>query len=77
MVCGSGFLDGNGPTHLPSHATLDLAIGRSFGEHLSATFTALNVTGSRFLLGRDNAFAGTHYNDPRQFIGQIRYRFHL
>jgi outer membrane receptor protein involved in Fe transport len=77
LSAGSGFLDGNGPQHLPSHGTVDLAIGKSFGSSLSATFTILNVADSRYLLGRENAFAGTHYNDPRQFTIQARYRFRL
>jgi hypothetical protein len=74
---GSGFLDADGPQHLPPHTSVDFAIGKSFGERLSATFTILNSTDGRFLYGRDSSFAGTHYNDPRQFIGSIRYRFHF
>jgi hypothetical protein len=35
------------------------------------------MTNTRFLLGRASSFAGTHYNDPRQFTVQLRYRFHL
>jgi len=37
----------------------------------------LNIADNRFLLGRESSFAGTHYNDPRQFTVQMRYRFHL
>jgi outer membrane cobalamin receptor len=77
IVAGSGFLDGDGPRHLPSHAALDIAFGKALGESLSATVSALNVTNSRYLLGRDSSFAGTHYNDPRQFTVQLRYRFRL
>ena len=29
---GSGFLDGDGPFHLPPHTTFDLALGKTFGE---------------------------------------------
>jgi hypothetical protein len=76
MVFGSGFLDQNGPQHLPSHTQVDIAMGKTFAENISVTFSALNIANSRFLFGRDNAFAGTHYNDPRQFIGSVRYRFH-
>jgi hypothetical protein len=39
-------------------------------------FTVLNIANWRYLLGRDSAFAGTHYNDPRQVMGQATYRFH-
>jgi hypothetical protein len=74
---GSGFLDGDGPQHLPSHSAVDFALGKSFGDRLSVTFSALNVTNSRYLFGRDSSFAGTHYNEPRQFIGSVRYRFHF
>ena len=76
---GSGFLNGDGftlPTHLPTHTTFDLALGKSFGERLSFTFTAVNVTDARYLLDTSNTFGGTHFNEPRQFIGQIRWRFH-
>jgi hypothetical protein len=75
LTAGSGFLDGNGPNHLPKHAALDIALGKTFGSNVTATFTVLNATNTRFLLGRENAFAGTHYNDPRQFTMQVRYRF--
>ena len=74
---GSGFLDVNGPAHLPQHTTGDFSFGKSFGERWTLSFTALNIADGRYLLGRDSAFAGTHYNDPRQFLAQVRYRFHL
>jgi outer membrane receptor protein involved in Fe transport len=74
---GSGFLDGDGPQHLPSHTSVDIALGKSFGERLSLTASALNISNSRFLFGRDSSFAGTHYNEPRQIIASIRYRFHF
>src|SRR4051812_10981717 len=54
---GSGFLDVNGPQHLPQHATADLLIGKSIGERWLFTFTALNIADGRYLLGRDSAFA--------------------
>lgn len=73
---GSGFLDGNGPAHLGSHAESSMSLGKSFGERWSATFTALNFTNSRYLLDNSNTFGGTHFNFPSQFSIQIRYRFH-
>jgi outer membrane cobalamin receptor len=76
LLYGSGFLDGDGPQHLPQHTSLDFAAGKAFG-YLSISFNALNVTNARYLLGRASSFAGTHYNDPRQFTVQLRYRFHL
>jgi len=77
VVAGSGFLDADGPQHLPKHAALDLAWGKTLTKDVSIAFTALNVTNTRYLLGRASSFAGTHYNDPRQFTVQLRYRFHL
>jgi hypothetical protein len=77
VVAGSGFLDGDGPQHLPAHGSFDIAAGKSLGENLSATFTVINGSNTRFLLGRESSFAGTHYTDPRQFTVQLRYKFHL
>lgn len=74
---GSGFLDGDGPDHLPPHTTVDLSIGKDFGESWSAKFTALNVGDSRFLLDNSNTFGGTHYVNPREVGVQVRYRFHF
>src|SRR5215472_6629800 len=33
VYAGSGFLDGDGPRHLPAYATVDLALGRYFDEN--------------------------------------------
>jgi len=77
VVYGSGFLDGNGPQHLPQHASMDIAVGKSFGSGVSLSFNALNTANTRYLLGRASSFAGTHYNDPRQFTVQLRYRFRM
>lgn len=73
---GSGFLNGDGPQHLPSHTTFDLSIAKSFGERLSLSFTAINISDNRYLLDTSNTFGGTHFVEPRQFIGSIRWRFH-
>jgi outer membrane receptor protein involved in Fe transport len=76
---GSGFLNGEGeeePTHLPSHTTFDLALGKSFGEKLSLRLTALNLTNHRYLLDNSNTFGGTHYINPREISIQLKYRFH-
>jgi len=72
---GSGFLDGDGPGHLPAHTTVDLAVGKSFGEQWSLQAHVLNLANRRFLLDRANEFAGTHYAPPRQFAVELRYRF--
>src|SRR5581483_6242576 len=41
---GSGFLDGDGPAHLPAHTTYDFSVGKSFAEAWSVRLTALNVS---------------------------------
>jgi len=74
---GSGFLDGEGPTHLPDHTEFSLSLTKSFGERFSVGFTAQNLNNSRYLLDNSNTFGGTHWNYPRQFTGQIRYHFHF
>ncbi|MGB0035084.1 MAG: TonB-dependent receptor [Candidatus Acidiferrales bacterium] len=73
---GSGFLNGDGPDHLAGHTTFDFSIGKNLGEKLSLSFTALNVSDTRYLLDTSNTFGGTHFNEPRQFIAQVRWRFH-
>jgi outer membrane receptor for ferrienterochelin and colicin len=72
---GSGFLNGDGPAHLPAHATADLSLGKSFGESWSAGFSALNFTNHRCLLDNSNTFGGTHYAYPIQVSLQLKYRF--
>jgi outer membrane receptor protein involved in Fe transport len=72
---GSGFLNGDGPAHLPSYASFDLSLGKSFGEAWSVRLTALNLGNSRFLIDNSNTFGGTHYNYPRQVAVGVRYRF--
>jgi outer membrane receptor protein involved in Fe transport len=74
---GSGFLDGEGPQHLPAHTTYDVSLGKSFGESWSVRFTALNLANNRYLLDNANTFGGTHYSNPLELSGQIRYRFHF
>lgn len=72
---GSGFLNGDGPAHLPTHTTADLSLGKSFGEAWSLRLTALNLANSRYLLDNSNTFGGTHYNYPRQFALGVSYKF--
>ena len=74
---GSGFLDGDGPAHLPSHTTFDLALGKSFGEKWSVRLTALNFTNHRYMLDNSNTFGGTHFVNPREISAQVKYRFHF
>jgi outer membrane receptor protein involved in Fe transport len=75
-VYGSGFVRGDGPDHMPQHLTLDLALGKDVGDSLSLRVSALNVANSLYLTGFENAFAGTHYANPRDVSVQVRYKFH-
>ena len=74
---GSGFLNGEGPEHLPPHTTFDLSLGRSFGENWSVRLTGLNLFNHRYLLDNSNTFGGTHYVNPREISVQLKYRFHF
>jgi outer membrane receptor protein involved in Fe transport len=74
---GSGFLDGNGPGHLPSHTTIDLSLGKSFGEKWNLRLSALNVGNNRYMLDNSNTFGGSHFANPREFAFQLKYKFHF
>jgi len=74
---GSGFLDGDGPAHLPSHTTVDLSVGKSFGENWNARFAVTNLNNNHYLLDNSNTFGGTHFVNPREFAFQLKYRFHF
>ncbi len=74
---GSGFLNGDGPAHLPPHTTADLALGKSFKEKLSVSLNATNLLNNRYQIDESNTFGGTHFVNPRQIYGEVRYRFHF
>jgi len=73
---GSGFLNGNGPDHLSSYRTIDLSLGKSFGESWSAKVSAMNLTNKRYFIDLSNTFGGSHFANPREISLQVRYRFH-
>jgi outer membrane receptor protein involved in Fe transport len=73
---GSGFLNGNGPDHLPSYYTIDLSVGKSFGENWTLRFIGTNITNQRYMLDTSNTFGGTHYADPAMVAMQVKFRFH-
>ena len=77
IAYGSGFLNGDGPAHLPAHTTFDISLDKSFAETWTVSLAALNVGNRRYLLDNSNTFGGTHYADPRQIYVQVRYRFHF
>jgi hypothetical protein len=79
---GSGFVNGApDPStpypnpYLPQHTTFDVAVGKSFGENITASITATNAANRRVLLDNSLTFGGFHYNDPRQISAELRYRF--
>ena len=77
VAYSSGFLDGDGPAHLPAHTTLGLSLGKQFGRDWSLAVNALNVANRRYLIDNSNTFGGTHYAYPREVYVEVRYRFHF
>ncbi len=78
---GSGFSNGflGHPypgNYLPQHTTFDLSLGKDFGEHFTASVTALNVANRRAEYDNSLTFGGFHWNLPRQTYAELRYRFH-
>ena len=85
---GSGFSNGNGPVHvlgasccssldyLPQHTTVDLSLGKDFGESFSISVSGLNVTNRRVMLDDSLTFGGFHFNNPREIFVELRYWFH-
>ncbi|MGA8868595.1 MAG: TonB-dependent receptor [Candidatus Sulfotelmatobacter sp.] len=62
--------------YLPQHTTFDLTVGKSFGEHFSASLNALNVANRRVELDNSVTFGGFHWNDRREVFVELRYHFH-
>lgn len=73
---GSGFLNGDGPDHLPAHSILDLALGKSFSENWSAKVSAMNLANKHYFVDLSNTFGGSHFGEPRMISAQLRYTFH-
>jgi outer membrane receptor protein involved in Fe transport len=88
---GSGFSNGlacadpsscpnNGPydgAYLPVHTTFDVSAGHNISEHWKISASVLNVTNHRVLLDNSITIGGFHFNDPRMFSAELRYRFHF
>jgi hypothetical protein len=72
---GSGFLNGDGPQHLPRYTTFDFAIGKSLCEYLSVKLTTMNLGNERHFIDLSNTFGGSHVNEPRMVTIQLRYSF--
>jgi outer membrane receptor protein involved in Fe transport len=62
--------------YLPAHTTVDLSVGKDFGEKYALSVTALNVGNVRVQLDNSLTFGGFHWDDPRQVYVEFRYRFH-
>lgn len=62
--------------YLPSHTTFDLALGKDFNDHISASLNALNVANRRVEFDNSITFGGFHWNTPREIYVELRYRFH-
>jgi len=85
---GSGFTNGNGPTaadpslccsaldYLPAHTTVDLSVGKDFGEKFSISASGINVGNRRVMLDNSLTFGGFHFSNPREIFVEMRYRFH-
>ncbi|MBW4038136.1 MAG: TonB-dependent receptor [Acidobacteria bacterium] len=79
---GSGFHNGDPDPatpypnqYLPYNTSVDVAVGKTFNSKLSGSMTVTNVQDRRTLLDNSLTFGGFHYNDPRQFFAEVRYRF--
>jgi outer membrane receptor protein involved in Fe transport len=77
FVYGSGFLNGDGPAHLPSYRTFDLALNKDIGESWTIRAIGTNITNKRYQVDLSNTFGGSHVGDPRMLSLEARYRFHV
>lgn len=76
LYYASGFSNGAaGPSHLPSHASLDVSIGRHFTDSLTGSVSVLNAFDRHLLIDNSPTFDGFHYNYPREIYAELPYRF--
>ena len=82
LYIGSGFTNGNvgpptwEPSHLPSHARLNLSVGRNVTRNLRVSLNALNVFNKHLLIDNSQTFGGTHWDNPFQIYAEVHYKFH-
>ena len=62
--------------YLPQHTTVDLSLGKDFGERFTASLSALNVANRRVEYDNSLTFGGFHWDNPRELYVELRYRFH-
>jgi outer membrane cobalamin receptor len=73
---GSGFTNGEPPpAYLPGHTTVDVSLGKDFGERFSASVNALNLANRHLLIDNSVTFGGFHWNNPREVYVELRYKF--
>ena len=63
--------------NLPVHTTFDVSAGHALGERWKVSASVINVTNHRVLLDNSITIGGFHFNDPRMFSAELRYRFHF
>jgi outer membrane cobalamin receptor len=81
---GSGFTNGLSDVpgspytsaYLPGHTTVDVSLGKSFGDRTAVSLNVLNIANRRVLLDNSLTFGGFHWNNPREIYVELRYRFH-
>jgi outer membrane receptor protein involved in Fe transport len=76
LAYGSGFLNGDGPSHLPGYSVLDIAVGKSLGENWAVKLSATNLANKHYFVDLSNTFGGSHFGEPRMVSVQLRYKFH-
>jgi hypothetical protein len=81
LYYGSGFDNGDPNAeypneYLPHDTNLSISGGKTFRKKMTASLNVTNVTNHRVLLDNSLTFGGFHYNAPREFYGEVRYRFH-
>jgi outer membrane receptor protein involved in Fe transport len=64
-------LSGRGPW-----ISVNLTLGKDFGERISASLSAFNVANRRVQLDNSVTFGGFHWNNRRETFVELRYRFH-
>jgi len=81
LYYGSGFDNGDPNAeypgeYLPHDTNLSFSMGKTFRKKTTVSINVTNTTNHRVLLDNSLTFGGFHYNAPREFYGEVRYRFH-
>jgi outer membrane receptor protein involved in Fe transport len=72
---GSGFVDGEGPDHLPGHTQVDASLGWRVTPDATLSVTALNLFNESVLVDNSETFGGTHWSRPREVYVALHVRF--